>query len=57
MTSINKPASDCRQPKLQNSVADIRPDMRMLGDDELDGVAGALTWTIKPCYVPSYSMS
>jgi hypothetical protein len=46
--------SDCRAPKVQNSVADVR----MLGNDELDVVAGAyLAYKLEPCFVKSWSTS
>jgi hypothetical protein len=57
MTRTIKPASDRRQPKLPNGVADVGPDMRMLGDDQLDVVAGALTYKLDRCFVKSWSTS
>jgi hypothetical protein len=57
MDKMDNPALDSGQSKVQNRVADVRPDTRTLGHDELDGVAGALQWTIKPCFIPSYSIS
>ena len=57
MDRMDKLTSDRRQAKIQNSVADIRPEMRQLGDDELDVVAGGLTYKLQPCFVKSWSTS